>query len=427
MGRYTTILNCCRLTEKRLVASMSAQPTLYEAAYTKDQHASLVTDLVDRAFDGRTRSWSFRRWRPPRRLPTAHESGNCSPPRPEAHETPLLHTPAALILWWQGAAIALVAAVACSDGRRSPTLAMVACVGPRRMLAAPALTLRSFGPPRGVVASMPGGRRAGNSNARSAPRGASFAADPAHPTARPARVACPPSGGPWARPSIGGTRIAVACLLVSSCCRAEAGLGHVRRLHRVALATAASAGDACRAGVSSRVAAPPTSSSPARRCAVVGCSAGDPLPVAALSVVDAAQVEAILAHELAHIRRHDYALNVLQTIAETLLFYHPAIWWVSNRIRAEREHCCDEIAVTVCGDPISYAQALAELESWRSMSTAMALAATGGSLLDRVRRILRVPIPEEPRSPSGRDTCAHAVFTAGAGSVQATSVGDHTR
>ena len=59
---------------------------------------------------------------------------------------------------------------------------------------------------------------------------------------------------------------------------------------------------------------------------------------------------------------------MLQTIAETLLFYHPAVWWVSNRIRAEREHCCDEIAVAVCGDPVGYAQALAELESWRTVS-----------------------------------------------------------
>ena len=131
------------------------------------------------------------------------------------------------------------------------------------------------------------------------------------------------------------------------------------------------------------------------------------------------QVEAILAHELAHIRRHDYAVNVLQTIAETLLFYHPAVWWVSNRIRAEREHCCDEIAVAVCGDPVGYAQALAELESWRTVSASMAMAATGGSLSHRVRRILQLPLSEEPRSPSWAVTLALTiVFTAGAGSVQ---------
>ena len=94
------------------------------------------------------------------------------------------------------------------------------------------------------------------------------------------------------------------------------------------------------------------------------------LPVAALAGLTPAQVEAILAHELAHIRRHDSCVNVLQTIAETLLFYHPAVWWVSHRIRAEREHCCDDIAVAVCGDPVAYAQALAELESWRVTQSA---------------------------------------------------------
>ena len=76
------------------------------------------------------------------------------------------------------------------------------------------------------------------------------------------------------------------------------------------------------------------------------------LPVAAIATLTPAQVEAILAHELAHIRRHDYAVNLLQTIAETLLFYHPAVWWLSKRIRAEREHCCDEIAVEICGDAV---------------------------------------------------------------------------
>ena len=97
---------------------------------------------------------------------------------------------------------------------------------------------------------------------------------------------------------------------------------------------------------------------------------------------------------------------MLQTIAETLLFYHPAVWWLSKRIRVEREHCCDDIAVALCGDPVGYAQALAELETWRTSSATMAMAATGGSLLDRVRRILRVPITEEPRSPSWAVTLA---------------------
>ena len=74
------------------------------------------------------------------------------------------------------------------------------------------------------------------------------------------------------------------------------------------------------------------------------------LPVSILAELSPQQLEAILAHELAHIRRHDYLVNLLQTVAETLLFYHPAVWWVSRRIRIEREHCCDDAAVRVCGD-----------------------------------------------------------------------------
>jgi beta-lactamase regulating signal transducer with metallopeptidase domain len=115
------------------------------------------------------------------------------------------------------------------------------------------------------------------------------------------------------------------------------------------------------------------------------------LPASALAGLSPDQIEAILAHELAHIRRHDYAVNLLQAVVETLLFYHPAVWWLSRRIRIEREHCCDDLAVSLCGDPVAYAAALAELEGLRSESGAVALAATGGSLLQRVRRVLGAP------------------------------------
>ena len=124
------------------------------------------------------------------------------------------------------------------------------------------------------------------------------------------------------------------------------------------------------------------------------------LPIAAMSQLNAAQVEAILAHELAHMRRHDYLVNLMQTLAETLLFYHPAVWWLSARIRDEREHCCDDVAVAVCGDPVGYAAALAELEAWRSGELSLAAAATGGSLLNRVRRILRVEVSDDSRTSS---------------------------
>ncbi len=85
------------------------------------------------------------------------------------------------------------------------------------------------------------------------------------------------------------------------------------------------------------------------------------LPPAVALGVTPQQLEALLAHELAHIRRHDYLVNVLQMLAETLFFYHPAVWWASRRIRVERELCCDDIAVDACGDAVGYAQALTKV------------------------------------------------------------------
>jgi hypothetical protein len=80
---------------------------------------------------------------------------------------------------------------------------------------------------------------------------------------------------------------------------------------------------------------------------------------------------------------------MLQTVIEIVGFYHPAAWWVSRRIRVERENCCDDIAVSVCGDGIGYAKALTAVEELRSNSHRLAVAATGGSLFDRVRRLVR--------------------------------------
>jgi GWxTD domain-containing protein len=125
------------------------------------------------------------------------------------------------------------------------------------------------------------------------------------------------------------------------------------------------------------------------------------VPTAAFCGLSGAQLEAILAHELAHIRRHDYLVNLLQTVTETLLFYHPAVWWVSREIRRERENCCDDVAAEACGDRLLYAQALVALEDTRSAWPQPALAATGGVLKARIERLLR------PRGGS------HAVAPAG--------------
>jgi beta-lactamase regulating signal transducer with metallopeptidase domain len=121
-------------------------------------------------------------------------------------------------------------------------------------------------------------------------------------------------------------------------------------------------------------------------------------PVGVLCGLAPEQVEALLAHELAHVRRHDYLVNVLQGIAESLLFYHPAVWWISNQIRAEREHCCDDLAVAASGDVLVYARALAELESMRPAHLKAALSANDGSLLRRIRRLTN---PVAAHRPAG--------------------------
>jgi peptidoglycan/xylan/chitin deacetylase (PgdA/CDA1 family) len=88
---------------------------------------------------------------------------------------------------------------------------------------------------------------------------------------------------------------------------------------------------------------------------------------------------------------------------ETLLFYHPAVWWVSRQARIEREHCCDDMAVWACGDVLVYARALTELEQLRSrggLQPQLALAASGGSLLNRIRRLIEVPTSASHKSSS---------------------------
>ncbi|PYU50887.1 MAG: hypothetical protein DMG48_11775 [Acidobacteria bacterium] len=111
------------------------------------------------------------------------------------------------------------------------------------------------------------------------------------------------------------------------------------------------------------------------------------LPVRALTGLTEAQIEAVIAHELAHIRRLDCFVNLFQIATETLLFYHPAVWWVSQRIRAERENCCDDEAIVVCGDAVNYARALTLMEEWRT-APALMMAANRGPLAERVMRLL---------------------------------------
>ena len=111
------------------------------------------------------------------------------------------------------------------------------------------------------------------------------------------------------------------------------------------------------------------------------------LPVFALTGLSEEQFRAVIAHELAHIRRHDWLVNLFQVLVETLLFYHPAMWWLNRRIRIERELCCDEIAVSLTGSRLEYARALAQMAEWKNVSL-LAMAANRGPLTQRILHIL---------------------------------------
>jgi bla regulator protein blaR1 len=127
-------------------------------------------------------------------------------------------------------------------------------------------------------------------------------------------------------------------------------------------------------------------------------------PLGMINRLTPAEVEAILAHELAHIARRDWLFNLLQAFIEALFYYHPAVWWISGMVRAEREHCCDDAAVAVSGNRILYAKTLVQVQEWAKSapSPALALALSGSAsllrprptLLDRIRRVLNQPQPK---------------------------------
>ncbi len=141
------------------------------------------------------------------------------------------------------------------------------------------------------------------------------------------------------------------------------------------------------------------------------------LPVSLLTGLSPAQIDVLLIHELAHIRRHDYLINLVQTAVETLLFYHPAVWWVSREIRQERENCCDDLVLSVCGDRAGYARALASMETLRSGTYQPAVAASGGTLLIRIRRI----VGRHSEGPSRRHAWLAGVVLLGV--ILATTIG----
>ncbi|MCE4553613.1 M56 family metallopeptidase [Roseateles cellulosilyticus] len=146
------------------------------------------------------------------------------------------------------------------------------------------------------------------------------------------------------------------------------------------------------------------------------------LPIALLTRLPAPIVEALIAHELAHIQRLDWVWNGLQCLVESLLFFHPAVWWLSRRVRAEREHACDDIAAQICGDRLVVAEALTQLERLRDPLPLLAQAAAGGVLRQRVHHLLALPRPAAPGKGLAGGVATLLLALAGAASLWAGQV-----
>lgn len=129
------------------------------------------------------------------------------------------------------------------------------------------------------------------------------------------------------------------------------------------------------------------------------------LPASVMTGLPPESLRAILIHELAHIRRYDYLVNIAQMLVESVLFFNPTVWWIGRQVRLEREACCDATAVRLTGHPLDYSRSLAEWAG-RSRGVVVAAAWAGdrrpGTLLERVRRVLRPgDRPTARVSPSG--------------------------
>ncbi|MBN2212736.1 MAG: pentapeptide repeat-containing protein [Bacteroidales bacterium] len=117
------------------------------------------------------------------------------------------------------------------------------------------------------------------------------------------------------------------------------------------------------------------------------------IPVSAFTGLSPKQLEAVILHELAHIVRKDYIINILQSVVEIIFFYHPAVWWMSKMVRQEREHCCDDIAIEKSGDSVSFAKALANIQEqiFIRENIALALGRDSNHLFKRIKRLLNQP------------------------------------
>src|SRR5271165_1525263 len=145
------------------------------------------------------------------------------------------------------------------------------------------------------------------------------------------------------------------------------------------------------------------------------------LPVTALTGLNDVQLQAVIAHELAHIQRLDAFVNLFQLAVESLFFYHPAVWWLGKRIREERENCCDDVAVAICGSPVPYAHALARMAESR-VAPQLAMAANRGPLAARVARLLGIDKSSGTRRGANLSVgvfCLSAALLAGSAMIAA--------
>ena len=296
---------------------------------------------------------------------------------------------------WQGALIALATAAVLHGCRRPQVRYAIACTGLAAMLASAAATALVTGGQRSPFAGNDdGGLLRTRPDASVAGRADTGADSPPAPGARVtdavtletilrvvvgvwliglAAATARLAGGCW---RVHGLRTALAVAPVSSWqCAAE------RLARRLRL-------DAVFRVVESPLVAAPVVVGWLRPLIV--------LPVAIAASMPPGQLEAVIAHELAHIRRRDYAVNLLQSIVEALFFFHPGVWWVSSRIREEREHCCDDVVVELVGEAATYAEALTALAAWHGRATRPALGAADGRLLRRIRRLLEPPHESPP-------------------------------
>jgi beta-lactamase regulating signal transducer with metallopeptidase domain len=328
----------------------------------------------------------------------------------------LQHPTAQALAWslvhfvWQGAAIALTAFAVVRVGRLSASARYITgVVAMAAMLIAPALTFARLSQLPSAGAGATGGRA--EARPYETPLGVVASGTPSS-LAASARQAPVPSAEFFvaATPSVAPTVILVlwcAGVVVLSL-RLMGGWFVARRLARRATSPATPEIQALARKIAGRLALDRIvgvfESSAVSVPVMIGWMKPVVLlPAAALSGLSTGQVEALLAHELAHVRRHDYLVNLLQSVVETLLFYHPAVWWVSSRVRIDRELCCDDVALEVC-DRFVYATALSDLAAMTT-TPRMALAATDGPLLNRVRRILGQPVDRQDAGSGWLSAC----------------------